>query len=163
MHIIIMLKKCVQGGGGGQICPEKAYMLNGRHLTHQFGLIILLVIFHVFSKKNSPKLMQRSEDVQFMTVRRDLNRITCGSATIIGGKKSILLIFFYFLKYFFRMPLDSGIMNICGSARYSTCNMPFGTDSAFSQGQALRTVGGKRKIIFFGHFSIFFQIFFFQG
>ena len=52
-----MLKKCVQGGGGGQICPEKAYMLNGRHLTHQFGLIILLVIFHVFSKKNSPKLM----------------------------------------------------------------------------------------------------------
>ena len=49
------------------------------------------------------------------------------------------------------MPLDSGIMNICGSARYSTCNMLFGI-----------FVGKKRKIIFFGHFSSFFEIFFFQ-
>ena len=50
------------------------------------------------------------------------------------------------------MPLDLGIMNISGSARYSTCNMLFGI-----------FVGEKRKIIFFGHFSIFFQIILFQG
>ena len=40
---------------------------------------------------------------------------------------------------------------MCGSARYSTCNMPFGI-----------FVEEKRKIIFFGHFSICFQIFFFK-
>ena len=49
------------------------------------------------------------------------------------------------------MPLDLGIMNICGSARYSTFNMLFGI-----------FVGEKRKIIFFGHFSIFFENFFFK-
>ena len=50
------------------------------------------------------------------------------------------------------MPLDWWIMDICGSARYSTCNMLFGI-----------FVGEKRKIICFGHFLIFFHNFFFQG
>jgi len=49
------------------------------------------------------------------------------------------------------MPLDSGIMNVCGSARYSTCNVRFGI-----------FVSEKRKIIFFGHFSIFFKFCFFM-
>ena len=49
------------------------------------------------------------------------------------------------------MPLDLEIMNICGSARYSTCNMLFGI-----------FVEEKRKIIFFGLFQFFFKFFFFR-
>ena len=49
------------------------------------------------------------------------------------------------------MPLDSWIMDICGYARYYTCNMLFGI-----------FVGEKRKIIFFGNFSIFFKFCFFM-